>query len=1117
MSEVLLVLPPAPACSTGESENLSTFSFSVNHSLNYSRRAHSENEIVASAAGSPTRRVSPHPPPLHAEESYQRMLITLECQLEFMTLAQWRLAMEARLKTELLRGRMQTVMLQEALLQHRVTRVAHVEERFGQPVGCPTYPRLMQDEFFEREYVALQETVGFLAIWSKLIPARLSMLETPTFFAEVTPKSPGVGLATFTFAPSLLTATGTDNRLNALRKTIRSLRGDLAAVRDEAEVLSFALAEEQPDDSAGTEGARSVTNTTGMCKGGGSEHASYAITVMRLAARQVDELRGKVFGLTKRLCEREQSLDSAQRCLADAKERGAQLQQILNATEEVAAAAASQCQLRVSRAAASAQHDGAGKQLENTPETYAMRVLQELRRSALMLGKEIDCQKERTRRELRERDAVLEMVYSQVGRLASLMPHSLSFSGWKQEGVNMTNITLQLESIITAVTALKSDHDEGLARGAQLFPSVPRSSEVAALRSTIEQMRSTIELLLCEAGRAGEAHFGVASAVPALPIANCRTDVLTMVLRRLEEVRGEKIFLELQLEEKRRHPPPLVSQNSCHGQAIADDAEGGTGPGDNTWFQSVHRLSEASILLQDELRLEREVGLSLRARLTDSERFIRELQKQCRRLRQSGRFDAYEVMEQLGSDSDEDAAEESDGDSGDDGTCMPFMESQQARGKKAIGGMCPSEELCTASISRRHAKSPIASTDTSFSLRPLAGIAGPLASMSEGERIACARDQHRLLEAMREVHGIKLSTLLMDEERQRSSCNPHDIWGVFLACSISLHTFFKAAGPSVKFARHVAVIYPLPPTMAYSLPVRQLLCPLKGRRTPLHAKNTGASVEVFDLREEFQSTGNYLRGCMDVYFSQDGRFMYALTSADADVIARLCAPDCLNIPAERQFRFAGSLPKGMPIHKRGGSSGSNSNNNNNKSSNTINHNIMYAGEADAAPLPMDMLGWCGRGGMCAWAVDCMQFDSAAEKVRFEKHLQSEYRLVLRLSAREVQHFVGGSMEMMGLNSADRAVARLFMSRTAYEALSPVHRVQLLQWYGGPQAVTLLNLVNIERVTAAPLRRLVVLVQWHGRVPLSKTPTGETLERFGIQHPEQRHLLRQFVSSQRPSL
>ncbi|ESL06099.1 hypothetical protein TRSC58_06232 [Trypanosoma rangeli SC58] len=1099
MSEVLLVLPVALFCNSEDSEDPSAYPFSATYSLD-SKQALSGNDIILPAGGSPRRCTNHHPQTLDAEESYQRMLLMLECQLEFVTLAQWRLAVEAHLKKEVLQGWMRTVTLQEVLLQHRVTRLAHVGERFGYSVGHPTHCRRMQAEFFECEYAALQETVEFLDVWSKLIPARLSMMQTPTFLAETMSNSRDEGHATFTFAPKLLTTASPEKRMKALRKTVRRLWGDLAAVHDEAEVLNFTLDEELKRGEA--DDAQSAMNTSGSCEANGSEHASYAVNVMRLATRQVDELRGRVFALTKRLHEAEQSLESAQRFLRDEKKRSAHLQQLLNTTEEAAAAAYSQCQLHLSRAGASLGQGDAEKQPGNTPETYTVRVLQELRRYALMLTNEIVWQKERTQRELRDRDAVLEMVYSQVGRLASLMPHSLPLLELKTEGVNMTNITSMLEGIIIDVTGLKNYHDEGHARGVQLFKPISQPSEVATLQSTIEHMRSTIELLLCEKGQKGDAHLCVGSAVPAVSVTNGCMDVLTMALRRLEEARGEKIMLELELEEKQRRPLPHGSQKPRHGPTTADDAEGGTGCGENTWVQSVHRLSEANALLQDELKLEREAGLSLRARLTDSERFIRELQKQCRQLRQSGRFDAYEIIEQSGGDSDDDDAKVSDSDSSDDGTPMPLMEAQQMGEERAVGGMCPDEALYATPHPRHHSMRSTASIDASFSLRPLAGASGPLASISQGEQIACVQDQRRLIKAVRDVHGIKLSTLFMGKKHHWSSCNPHDIWNMFLACSISLHTFSKSICFSAKAARHVAVLYPLPPTMTHSLPVRQLLCPLKGRWRSSHAKNTGPPVEVFDLREEFKSTRNYLRGCMDVCFSQDGRFMYALASADADVIARMCAPECLNIPAERQFRFSGSLPKGVSI----------CNNSSNDGIDMINHDVTYAGEADAMPLSMDMLGWCGRGGICAWAMDCMKFDSAAERARFKKHLRSEYRLVLYLSATEVQHFVGGSVELMGLNSVGKAVARLFMSLTAYEALSPVHRIQLLQWYGGPQGLTLLNVGSIERVMAAPVRRLVVMVQWHGRVPLSKTPPRETLERLGFYHQERHHLLRKVESS-----
>ncbi|EKF38565.1 hypothetical protein MOQ_001227 [Trypanosoma cruzi marinkellei] len=1087
MSEVLLLLSMVPASNSGGSENLSMHPLSASRSLHLGGATFREGSRP-SVDDFQAKCFGPHQPPLHEEERHQRMLIMLECKLEFMTLVMWCFAIKMQIEKELLRGRKQSVQLQESTLRHRMARFAHVEDRFGHPVKNPTCRLLLQDEFFEREHLALQETAEFLDVWAKMIPARISMIQGPAFFAEVMASLRSQGHAAFFVAPNVLGPANSDKRLSKLRKTVRDLKSDLAAIRSEAEVLSFAMDEELREDVA------EITRND-MKEGEESElaagrDADYCANVMRLATKQMDELRGSLFRLTEKLQETEQSLTSTKRSLLDEKERSAHLQQILNATEEMAASVASQCQLGSSRANSSAQHEDVARQPGDAPSTYTKGVLQELRRSMLMLTKEVDWQKERTQKGFRERDAVLEMVYTQVEKLAALMPPSHFLNELKRENINMTNIASIMEEIIAGVMALKNDRDRSCVKVVQTPQTGPQEGEVAAMKATIEQLRSTIELLLSGKGKAGDDRSAVASAAPPVPVVNSQADVLTMALRRLEEVRGEEIKLAQELEEMRRNPR-LAGWRSRHGIATPESEEEAE-HNENMWVQSVHRLSEANTLLQEELRLEREAGQSLRTKLKESERFITELQKQCRRLRLSGRIDVCEVIEQSGSDRDDDDEEEDSDDSDGDSTArMPFEEKKQREMTKNAEGMGSGDQISKEFYAQFCSPHSTELTETSRSLGSLMRPLGLSHLIDQENHMACVRDQQRLVKALCGMHGIKLATLLMGKGSQGSSCNLHEMSNVFIACSISLHTFFKGTGASAQVLRHVAVIYPLPSNEMPCSHLRRMLHPLKYQRGASSKENNGPSVEVFDLCEEFQTLGRYLRGCMDVCFSQDGRFMYALTSADSTVIARLCSAECLNIPEEHQFRFSGSLPKGMTFQGSGSAASGNGNG-------TMTNNVMDTGDSDPSPLSIDMLGWCGRGGICAWALDCMQFDSAAERARFERHLKSEYRLVLRLSAKEVQRFVGGSVELMGLTVVGRTVARLVMSLTAYEALSSPHRAQILQWYGGPQGILLLNVMNIESLTGAPLRRLLAMVHWHGRWPFSKTLPRETLERFGFQ-------------------
>ncbi|KEG11858.1 hypothetical protein DQ04_02211070 [Trypanosoma grayi] len=1073
MSEVLLVVPAPLVGAAGESVSLfSTFSSQVGSAAS------------TSAGGAPDCHESPAALSLLQEqERHQRAALMLEFETACAAVLKWRGAMEVHQAKQLLRRRADEVSMQEAVLQHRMFRLAHLEQRFGMlPAGGSLSCRaLLQDEFFEREYVALQQTREMSTIWLEYMSMRLRVDAT----AAVTP--PALPQPTYM---------ATDERYNSVRSRLTRVRRQLAHVCDAAEVLSFTL------DHEVTQGLRATVSSSDNSS---SNHTTYPVAVMQSAVQQIDELRGRLYTVTEKQRETEQMLRSTRRMLTEEKERAAQLQRVADATEEAAAEVASQCHLRLPKREPHVQHDGAPEaQQEAAPETYTTRVLQELRRTAVTLAKEVEWQGERIQRELRGRDAVLGVVCDKVAQLSELVHQTRGVDKEATSGsVKIGNIAVVLDDAIAGLLCLRNNKSSMNQVGAQTLPQpLPENAEIASLKEMVANMRATIEFLSREKSEKDVNTNNASSVMRHVPDTDYSTDVLTMALRRLEEERSEKLQLERVLEERRGRQPSRGGPSSLLGPAAAAGDAGVSH--EDTLIQSVHRLREANTLLQDELKLEREAVESLRVKLGDAERFMRELQKQCRRLRQSGRFDTYEVVEQSGSDEDDDDDDDSGTDSEGDGGGAPAP--RDGRVEDALGGVPLSNEWWAG---RRHRSSSSSisgsnnskdkdelapsnapfsgsspSSAASCSLASLHQIAQPLFLLPREQQRTCLRDQRQLAATLRGVHGLFVCTLAMSKERHRSRCDLHDVANAFVGCGVSLHAFFRTTGPSAQLARHVAVLYPLPPALAHRLPAAQLLQRLKRcqtaphRGTSIRSNESAGVVQLFDLREELQSAGKYLRGCMDLCLSQDGRFLYALTSADADAVARLCAPDCLDIPANRRFRFCSSLVEGKA--GTGGRSNSNS-----------------TGEADGA-LPMDMLGWCGRGGICAWAMECMHFETPAEELRFERHLRSEYRLVMRLTAKEVRSFVGGSVELLGLTPVGKVVPRLFMSVAAFEALTPGHRVQLLQWYGGQQGVSVLSVGNIERLTGAPLRRFIAVVQWHGRVPLSKTPPQETLKLFGIQ-------------------
>ncbi|ORC86145.1 uncharacterized protein TM35_000301850 [Trypanosoma theileri] len=1243
MSEVLVVLPaPLPTCRGASDCRSSLTHTSMDFTLELTGTAREMCGISA-------RPNAPTPPSIQEEEQYQRMLLLLECQMEYVALVKWRSVMEARQTKLLLRNKAEALAMQEAVLQHRISRLAHLEERFERNIHIPSSPSttiimrkeiittgkeggtmkrmdlfsLVQEELFEREYLGLQETQERLTIWAKLISERFFLMrDEKTISLEDI--HTGIHTSTSEFSIIPICSTGNEEHDCLLRKRISQLRQDLHRICDEAEVLSYTLdldipeEEEERDLSDIDEHKQNSPNVFRK-----SIRVNYPLKVMQLAVQQMDELRTRLYKMTEKQRDTEHALKSNKRRLSEEKEYTMQLQKLLHGIDEMAASVASECQLRVpkrerdtvqdknSNSDSNNNNDNTeqqekGKEKEkkeeelqySIPETYTTRVLQELRRSALMLTRQVAWQEAKAQSEIQKRDMILQNICSEVKKFAGrIQSEEYSTEVYKiAESVHIDNITQVLGNILASVVPLRRDSDTPQ-EGNNNNNNNTTSNEVASLKETIKNLRTTVELLSREK-YANQKNTNGKNMIPTMNTntissdsmhtgesLSCmyvegndvsRADELTMVLRRLEELRGENIMLELALQEKQNPQPLQIDQTSSLNSTTNNNnsmnvntpalvtmerkKRRGISPEETDSTQTVHHLHETNTLLQHELKLERETIESLKAKLSDSERFIRELQKQCRRLRQSGRFDIHEIIHHSGSgDSDDEEEEEESYDCNDcdndnidenewinesrndtnksqfdypppspspspspspTGVVVPAIRTPHKRsneGKMKELNLVDNYSSKVEPQKNQKSNTSLMSTSSlprlsissslSYPMTSVSEVVEPMFDLQRDQQIACLRDLTRLVNKLRTVHGLIVSSLSMKKEKRQlrynNNNNLYDVGNAFIACGISLHTFFKPTGPSAQISHHVAILYPLPPLLAHRLPNRQLLYPLKHIKSSTQGVNSEPTVKVFDLREEFQSTGKYLRGCMDIALSHDGRFIYALRSVDSDVLARLCSPDCLDIPPERRFRFSAVLPKKAESPRQHSNKNSISiiQNNNNNSKTLINPGGEAQEGEDEVIIPMDMLGWCGRGGICAWAVECLQFESPAEAARFERHLHNDYRLVLRLCADELYHFVGGSVEMMGRTRVGKTVPRLFLTVTAFEALTPEHRRQLLQWYGGGDGLSVLNLANFERSTAAPLRRLIARAQWHGRVPLAKAPPRVTLQQLGIQQKQ----------------
>ncbi|KAH9600099.1 hypothetical protein LSM04_002242 [Trypanosoma melophagium] len=1236
MSEVLVVLPAPLPTLTGASEHLSSFSSVASRDVRSDLTNNTNTTTTRSMISIYDRLYRsnpPIPPSIQEEERYQRMMLVLECQMEYVALVKWRSTMEAQQTKLQLRNKAECVAMQEALLQHRISRLAYLEEQYGRNLKTTTitipittgrgvvFRRIdllpvIREESFEREYLGLQETQERLTIWAKLISARFLVSEAKN--TSVREIYTNVYNNEFSIIP--IRSTNNEENEYLLRKRISQLRHDLDRICDEAEVLSYTL--DLDTQEGGTDTEDHKENNHDVLRRTTRVH--YPLAVMQLAIKQMDELRTRLYRITEKQRDTEHALKSSKRRLSEEKEHAMQSQRLLNGIDELAETVASECQLRVPKREVNTIHDNSGagnnsnsnntgeqqeKEKEKQyfmPETYTTRVLQELRRSAMMLMRQVTWQEEKTHSEIQKRDMVLESVCSEVKKFAARI-QSTQYSTELYNianSVTIMNVAQVLENVFATIVPLmrESDtHQEG-------YNNIPTTTkEVASLKETIKNLRATVDLLSRENNTNHKNTNGNSGMIPTNTNANTnasdgmetsecissmgvegttpsRADELTMVLRRLEELRGENIMLELALQEKQSLKPQRISQSSFLRSAVSGPIKnmnssnvnmerGGLSQEKTDGIQTVHRLHETNTLLQHELKLERETVESLKAKLSDSERFIRELQKQCRRLRQSGRFDIHEIIHHSGSDDDiddDDDYEESEDDdeniddnewineSRNDTGILHFASSplppplppaiadtsirtsnkrlheEKVKELSLVDNYTSQvehEKYQKGQTSLRSASSPpplSISSSLSYPMTSPGEVIEPMFDLERDQQITCLQDLTRLVNKLRTVHGLIVSSLSMKREKRNARCNNnnnnnnlHDIGNAFIGCGISLHTFFKPTGPSAQVSHHVAILYPLPPILANRLPARQLLYPLKQRKGSMLNGQNESTVKVFDLREEFQSSGKYLRGCMDVALSHDGRFIYALRSVDPDVLARLCSPECLDIPAERRFRFSGVLPKETnPPRRKRDSIGIH-----NDSNTIINPGGHGEDGKEGDTVPMDMLGWCGRDGICAWAVECLHFETPSEEARFERHLRQDYRLVLRLSADELRHFVGGSLEVMGRTAVGQTVPRLFMTVTAFEALTPDHRRSLWRWYGGggretregvrggggPGGLVVVGMAGMEGWGRAPLRRLVAKAHWHGRrVPLATaSPPRVTLQQLGIKQEEEKGKKRRY--------
>ncbi|KEG11859.1 hypothetical protein DQ04_02211080 [Trypanosoma grayi] len=313
--------------------------------------------------------------------------------------------------------------------------------------------------------------------------------------------------------------------------------------------------------------------------------------------------------------------------------------------------------------------------------------------------------------------------------------------------------------------------------------------------------------------------------------------------------------------------------------------------------------------------------------------------------------------------------------------------------------------------------------------------------------LTALQEQRRLLLLLKSMWGVHAVLLRLSQERHAEQYAERPL-SLFVAHNVSLHQWVDAN--SARPTRHTAVFYALPPHRSNELPYEQLEAVLIAK-----AKMSGSTFDVIDLRP-LAAGGAQLSGGA-VRFSANGEFMYVCcgtTGCDAEVRAST-------------LRIVDALRSGLGV----------------SSSNCF----CYYASPDAAATGGG-LGWAAVG-ICAWALDEMSFDSAAERQRFVSHLREAYRTSLHLTRADVQNFAGECVEIVSRSPRHGSPKRqLVISSGALRALSEDNRAALTAWYNNGGCVVP-DVTTVERVGGYSVASMMIAVVTHGAETPPPTARG----------------------------
>lgn len=250
--------------------------------------------------------------------------------------------------------------------------------------------------------------------------------------------------------------------------------------------------------------------------------------------------------------------------------------------------------------------------------------------------------------------------------------------------------------------------------------------------------------------------------------------------------------------------------------------------------------------------------------------------------------------------------------------------------------------------------------------------------------------------------------------------------------NVSFHNFTDDEG---KVTRRLMVLYPVNPYRQDELPKKRILDKIK------HA-DEDVPVEIVDLRP-FQGQKKYLEGTSSLVFSHDGKYVYMTRSgrSSEEVLEVLCSEENLNIPPCNRFIFDTAYPgTSTPI--------------------THTNSVCFVGKDIAA-----------------FALPFIKFESDDAKEAFYDHLENSYKCVLYLNEAESKNFAANAVEV---TSQACGQAKLFISETAYKALSMKNQQKLVKFYGKANIIQLYGEV-LERRFGTSVASCVAISRTVGEV------------------------------------